>query len=413
VPNTGIVKYHVKLKFEVDGLVEKADIIGAIFGQTEGLLGPEMNLNELQKVSKVGRIEVNVDSKSNMAKGDALIPMSTDISTAALIAAAIESIDKVGPFQAKFSLVGIDDIRAIKKKIIVDRAKKIVQEWATKTISEGEEMLRDVYDASKPGKLTTFGNAQLACGTGVFESPLIILVEGRADVINLLRAGFDNAIAIEGAKIDESVTKLTSGKKVIAFLDGDRAADLILKELQGLVNIHKVLRAPPGKEVEECTPLEIAEILKEIVEPAQDQQVTVHHQYPKSDRKQQSKYEPRDSEYRRPHNHDEKTKQMIENNPEILSTVKEVFPQINETLEAVVLDNSMKTLLKIPVSDIVKKLDTAEGGKILVMDGIITQRLIDAADKVGIEYIVGHRTGELKKSTDINIITFSQMGVGN
>jgi len=413
VPNTGIVKYHVKLKFEVDGLVEKADIIGAIFGQTEGLLGPEMNLNELQKVSKVGRIEVNVDSKSNMAKGDALIPMSTDISTAALIAAAIESIDKVGPFQAKFSLVGIDDIRAIKKKIIVDRAKKIVQEWATKTISEGEEMLRDVYDASKPGKLTTYGNAQLACGTGVFESPLIILVEGRADVINLLRAGFDNAIAIEGAKIDESVTKLTSGKKVIAFLDGDRAADLILKELHGLVNIHKVLRAPPGKEVEECTPLEIAEILKEIVEPAQDQLVTVHHQYPKSDRKQQSKYEPRDSEYRHPHNHDEKTKQMIENNPEILSTVKEVFPQINETLEAVILDNSMKTLLKIPVSDIVKKLDTAEGGKILVMDGIITQRLIDAADKVGIEYIVGHRTGELKKSTDINIITFSQMGVGN
>jgi DNA primase len=413
VPNTGIVKYHVKLKFEVDGLVEKADIIGAIFGQTEGLLGPEMNLNELQKVSKVGRIEENVDSKSNMAKGDALIPMSTDISTAALIAAAIESIDKVGPFQAKFSLVGIDDIRAIKKKIIVDRAKKIVQEWATKTISEGEEMLRDVYDASKPGKLTTFGNAQLACGTGVFESPLIILVEGRADVINLLRAGFDNAIAIEGAKIDESVTKLTSGKKVIAFLDGDRAADLILKELHGLVNIHKVLRAPPGKEVEECTPLEISELLKEIAEPAQDQQVTVHNQYPKSDRKQQSKYEPRDSEYRRPHNQDEKTKQMIENNPEILSTVKEVFPQINETLEAVVLDNSMKTLLKIPVSDIVKKLDTAEGGKILVMDGIITQRLIDAADKVGIEYIVGHRTGELKKPTDINIITFSQMGVGN
>ena len=221
LPSTGIVKYHVKLKFEVDGLVEKADIIGAIFGQTEGLLGPEMNLNELQKVSKVGRIEVNVDTKSNMAKGDAVIPMSTDISTAALIAAAIESIDKVGPFQAKFALSGIDDIRAIKKKVIVDRAKKIVQEWATKTISEGEEMLKDVYDASKPGKLTAFGKAQLACGTGVFDSDWIILVEGRADVINLLRAGFDNAIAIEGAKIDETIVKLTEGKKVIAFLDGE------------------------------------------------------------------------------------------------------------------------------------------------------------------------------------------------
>src|SRR5881397_3092457 len=224
MPSTGIVKYHVKLKFEVDGLVEKADIIGAIFGQTEGLLGPEMNLNELQKVSKVGRIEVNVDTKGNMAKGDALIPMSTDISTAALIAAAIESIDKVGPFQGKFNLMGIDDIRAIKKKVIVDRAKKIVQDWATRTISEGEEMLKDVYDASKPGKLTSFGKAKLACGSGVFDSPWIILVEGRADVINLLRAGFENALAIEGAKIDESIKSLCESKsKVVAFLDGDRA----------------------------------------------------------------------------------------------------------------------------------------------------------------------------------------------
>ena len=410
MPNTGIVKYHVKLKFEVDGLVEKADIIGAIFGQTEGLLGPEMNLNELQKVSKVGRIEVNVDSKSNMAKGDAIIPMSTDISTAALIAAAIESIDKVGPFQAKFFLVGIDDIRAIKKKIIVDRAKKIVQEWATKTISEGEEMLRDVYDASKPGKLTTYGNAQLACGTGVFDSSFIILVEGRADVINLLRAGFDNAIAIEGAKIDESVTKLTTGKRVVAFLDGDRAADLILKELQGLVKIDKVLRAPAGKEVEECTPLEIADILKEALEPRQEQSGTSH-QFVKSERKQ-PKHESKESEYRQS-DLEEASKQLMQSRPEILSTVKEVFPQINETLEAVVLDESMKTLLKIPVSEIIKKLDSAEGGKLLVMDGIVTQRLIDAADKAGIEYIVGHRTGDLKKSSDINVMTFSQIGISN
>jgi DNA primase len=410
VPNTGIVKYHVKLKFEVDGLVEKADIIGAIFGQTEGLLGPEMNLNELQKVSKVGRIEVNVDSKSNMAKGDALIPMSTDISTAALIAAAIESIDKVGPFQAKFSLVGIDDIRAIKKKIIVDRAKKIVQDWATKTISEGEEMLRDVYDASKPGKLTTFGNAQLACGTGVFDSSFIILVEGRADVINLLRAGFDNAIAIEGAKIDESVTKLTTGKKVIAFLDGDRAADLILKELQGLVKIDKVLRAPSGKEVEECTPLEIADILKDALESREEQPGSPH-QYVKSERKQQ-KHDAREAEYRHA-DQDDSAKQLIQNRPEILSTVRDVFPQINETLEAIVLDESMKTLLKIPVSEIIKKLDSAEGGKLLVMDGIVTQRLIDAADKAGIEFIVGHRTGDLKKSSDINVMTFSQIGISN
>lgn len=426
LPNTGIVKYHVKLKFEVDGLVEKADIIGAIFGQTEGLLGPEMNLNELQKVSKVGRIEVNVDSRSNMAKGDALIPMSTDISTAALIAAAIESIDKVGPFQAKFLLVGIDDIRAIKKRIIVDRAKKIVQEWATKTISEGEEMLKDVYDASKPGRLTAFGKAQLACGTGVFDSDWIILVEGRADVINLLRAGFDNSIAIEGAKIDETITKLTEGKRVVAFIDGDRAGDLILKELQGLVSIHKVLRAPTGREVEELTPLEITEILKEIISPTTTnegkqgttipRQVQIAEEQPEGPEfKLQRRGEKRENQdmIAEINHHISSSQKTIntEDTPEVLSAVQELYPQINETLEAVILDNSMRTILKLPVSDLIKKLNGTEGASILVLDGIITQRLVEAAYKIGIEYIIGHRTGELRKTSDIKVRTFRDMGV--
>src|SRR5919112_307283 len=349
LPNTGIVKYQVKLKFEVDGLVEKADIIGAIFGQTEGLLGPEMNLNELQKVSKVGRIEVNVDSRSNMARGDALIPMSTDISTAALIAAAIESIDKVGPFQAKFLLVGIDDIRAIKKRIIVDRAKRIVQEWATKTISEGEEMLKDVYDASKPGRLTAFGKAQLACGVGVYDSDWIILVEGRADVINLLRAGYDNAIAIEGAKIDETILKLTQGKRIIAFIDGDRAGDLILKELQGLVKIDKIYRAPSGREVEECTPLEISDILKDVEEYIKniqtikfdsDNQIKLNNNLHNS--LNQNQMNPVDTKYL---TNNQKDKVNTENSninkttalnegDEVISIIKQVFPNINETLEA-------------------------------------------------------------------------------
>jgi DNA primase len=429
LPTTGIVKYHVKLKFDVDGLVEKADIIGAIFGQTEGLLGPEMNLNELQKVSKVGRIEVNVETKGNMAKGDALIPMSTDISTAALIAAAIESIDKVGPFPAKFGLVGIDDIRAIKKKVIVDRAKRIVQDWATRTISEGDEMLKDVYDASKPGKLTSFGKAQLACGTGVFESDWIILVEGRADVVNLLRAGYDNAIAIEGARIDESVTKLTEGKRVVAFLDGDRAGDLILKELHGVVKIDKVLRAPSGKEVEECTPLEISEILKDafLAEVSSVQQSGYpyhppsHQQQHHYDRRNYKRERDVQEDYRTSHIRQQEALQsaqpskeaLVEDSSEMLSAVREVYPQINETLEAVVLDGSMNTLLKVPVSEVIKRLNSAEEGKLLIIDGIVTQRLVDAADKAGIEYIVGHRMTELKKPADIRIRTFGDIGISS
>ncbi|MBA3284164.1 MAG: DNA primase [Nitrosopumilus sp.] len=441
MPNTGIVKYHVKLKFDVDGLVEKADIIGAIFGQTEGLLGPEMNLNELQKVSKVGRIEVNVDSKSNSAKGDALIPMSTDISTAALIAAAIESIDKVGPFQAKFSLIGIDDIRAIKKKIIVDRAKKIVQEWATKTISEGEEMLKDVYDASKPGRLTTFGKAQLACGVGVFDSDWIILVEGRADVINLLRAGYENSIAIEGAKIDETILKLTHGKRVVAFIDGDRAGDLILKELQGLVKIDRVYRAPAGREVEECTPLEISEILKDVeqyikniysntpnssnsenqfqtrnnVQSAINQnQINMIDMNTKPINNQQNKASVEDNNDKITYTNIDKNTSPIKEDDVIISTIKQIFPEINETLEAVIFDNSMKAMIKVPVSDIVKRISNSQGGKLLVLDGIITQRLIEAANKAGIQYIIGHRTSNIKKPiSEIRIKTFSDIGLIN
>lgn len=367
------------MKFDVDGIVEKADIIGAIFGQTEGLLGPEMNLNELQKVSKVGRIEVNVENKSDKTLGDVVIPMSTDISTAALIAAAIESIDKVGPFQAKFILAGIEDIREIKKKVIVDRAKKIVQEWATKTMSESEEMLKDVYDATKPGKLTAFGREQLACGSGVFESDWIILVEGRADVINLLRAGFDNAIAIEGARIADPVVKLCQDKRrVIAFIDGDRAGDLILKELEGAVKIDTVLRAPTGREVEELTPQEIVNILKDAVKIEQTKT---------------------------------SVKPLEGDSGNFAGKVKDVFSEINETLEAVALDNSMNQIFRVPVSELVQKLQDGQGSKYLVLDGIITQRLVDAASKAGVQYLVGHRITDLKKGYDITLRTFNELGM--
>ena len=379
MPSTGIVKYHVKLSFDVDGLVEKADIIGAIFGQTEGLLGPEMNLNELQKVSKVGRIEVNTTATSTQTNGDALLPMSTDITTAALIAAAIESIDKVGPFTAHFKLEAIDDVRSAKKKEIVDRAKAIVQKWSTKTISEGEEMLKDVSEGGT-GKLTTFGREKLACGSGVFDSPWIILVEGRADVINLLRAGFDNALAIEGARIDESIKELCNSKsKVVAFLDGDRAGGFILKELKAMVNIDVIHRAPEGVEVEELTPQQIADILKDTAEDMKKETAKPMLKDPKDE--------------------------------SIANVAKKVYENLNESLEAVALDDGVNELFKVPVSEVVGKLSTGSGIKYLVLDGIITQRLIDAAKEAGIECVIGHRIANLKNTDGLVLKTFTDLGV--
>jgi len=379
LPYTGIVKYHVKLSFEVDGLVERADIIGAVFGQTEGLLGPEMNLNELQRVSKVGRIEVDIKTTENSTSGTALLPMSTDIDTCALIAAAIESIDKVGPFDSKFHLDAIDDVRASKKEDIVRRAKQIKQKWSTKSVSEGDTMLKDVH-AGSSGKISEYGPNKLPCSSGVFDSPWIILVEGRADILNLLRAGYDNALAIEGAKIDESIKDLCAKKdKVVAFLDGDRAGGFILKELKSVVNIDIELRADEGIEVEELTPQRVADILKDAT----------------MDIKQQTT-EP---------------KQVSEVDKLLAETTSKVYQDLNETLEAIGLDSNNEQLFKVPISELVDKLSTQTGIKYLILDGIVTQRLLDGAKQSGIEYIVGHRIANLSNSDDVTLKTFTELGI--
>ena len=376
---SGIVKYHVKLSFDVDGLVERADIIGAIFGQTEGLLGPEMNLNELQRVSKIGRIEVNTHSTNNATTGDSLIPMSTDIDTCALISAAIESIDKVGPFDCKFKLDSIDDVRASKKEDIVKRAKEIKQKWSTKSVSEGDTMLKDVHEGSS-GKITTYGPEKLHCGSGVFDASWIILVEGRADVINLLRAGYNNAIAIEGAKIDESVKELCDKKdKVVAFLDGDRAGGFILKELRSLVHIDVEHRAPEGVEVEELTPQQIDDLLRSTAEDMKA----------------------------------ETTKPTLDDpgDKSIAEIANKVYPDLNETLEAVALDDKQKEIFKVPISEVVDKLSSQSGIKYLILDGIITQRLLDGAKKAGIECVIGHRVAKLASHDGLTLKTFTELGI--
>ena len=379
MPYTGIVKYHVKLSFDVDGLVERADIIGAIFGQTEGLLGPEMNLNELQRVSKVGRIEVTTTSTENTTNGNVLLPMSTDVDTCALISAAIESIDKVGPFDCSFKLDAIDDVRASKKEDIVRRAKEIKQKWSTKSVSEGDTMLKDVHE-SIAGKVTTYGPNKLPCSTGVFDSPWIILVEGRADILNLLRAGFDNALAINGATIDESIKEMCkSKKKIVAFLDGDRAGGMILQELKSVVNVDIELRADSGVEVEELTPQRVADILNDTNIEMQKLGTG--------------------------------TATMSEDDKSLATVISKIYPDLNETLESVALDDKDNQLFKIPISELVNKLSTQTGVKCLILDGIITQRLLDNAKTSGIGCIVGHRAAKLSNLGDVKIKTFTELGI--
>ena len=388
LPDSGIVKYLVKLKFEVDGVVERADVIGAIFGQTEGLFGPEMNLNELQKSWKVGRIEINLESKNDRTRGEVIIPMSTDIGTAALIAAAVESVDKVGPCSARFTVGNIEDVRAVKRKQIVDRAKLIVRDWSSKTSSEGENVLKDVTESTKRAKVINYGMENLPAGPGVYTSELVYLVEGRADVVLFLRAGIENVVALEGTSIPDSIIELGKKKRIVAVLDGDRGGDLIEKELAQVMKVEKVMHAPPGKEVEDLTPIDVINMLKaERVEPSAPRRERTPERAP-----------PRERE--------------AEPDEPVVVKARELYPNLNGTLEAVLLDKELQEIGRFPISELVQKMEGANGAHFLIFDGIVTQRLVESAAKVGVKGIIGHRTGELSEvPEDVRIGTFRDIGL--
>ena len=103
---------------------------------------------------------------------------------------------------------------------------------------------------------------------------------------------------------------------------------------------------------------------------------------------------------------------FLKEDEEVISTVKKVFQEINETLEAMGFDKSMKKIVKIPISEIMKKISDLKDVNLLILDGIVTPRLVEAAAKSGIKYVIGHRTSNLKKvNPDVRVQTFSDMGL--
>jgi len=406
-------------------VVEKADLIGAIFGQTEGLFGPEMNLNELQKTWKVGRIEINLESKNDKTWGAILIPMSTDVSTAALIAAAVESVDKVGPCSARVILEGIEDVRASKRAQIADRAKDIMKEWSSRTSSEGENLLKDVQESTKRARVVNFGVENLPAGPGVYTADGVYIVEGRADVVLFLRAGIENVVAVEGTSIPQAVIDLSRKKRIIAVLDGDRGGDLIEKELAQVMKVEKVIRAPDGKEVEDLTPIEVHQMLRGELPGRNPKEARQERsdRYERRERPERAERAERPGRYERaPSPRYERYERAPRAEPgqpagpatppvpaPVVDKVKEVFPSINGTLEAMLLDETLAEKGRMPISELVAKLD-GSGATYLIFDGIVTQRLIDAAGKASVKGIIGHRVGEIKNMPDgLSVGTFRDL----
>ena len=370
-------KYVVLAAFEVEGVVEKPDVIGAIFGQTEGLFGPDLDLRELQKSGRVGRIEIQLESKHDKTTGTIMVPSSLDKVSTAIIAAAIESVDRIGPCRAKVTLEKVEDVREEKRKVILDKAKDILKKWVIEGSPSTDEMVKEVGGAIRSAEIVEFGPDKLPAGPDAQSSGSIIVVEGRADVLNLLRCGIKNSIAIDGTKIPQTIISLCKNKEVTAFLDGDRGGDLILKELDQVTELDYLTRAPAGKEVEELTPKEIMKALRDRV----------------------------------PHGAPRPEAKPIVAKTVLPDAVLQKAQELKGTLEAAVLDESAKEIAHLPVSELANQLPAIEAPHTLVFDGVITQRILDLAEQKKIKFVVGDRLSEIaKRPADVKVLTMSELG---
>jgi DNA primase len=372
---TFTIKYVIHAKFEIEGVVEKPDVIGAVFGQTEGLFGPELDLRELQKSGRIGRIEIELHSKNDKTTGAITIPTSLDRVSTALLAASIESINRVGPCAAKVTLEKIEDVREARRKLIIDRAKEILHKWTIEAMPSVDEVFKELAETLKVAKVEKYGAEELSAGPEVGSAKEIILVEGRADVINLMRCGMLNVIAMEGAKVPETIKRLSKEKEITAFLDGDRGGDLILKELLQVTDIKYVARAPRGKEVEELNCKEIFEALEAKV--------------PVEELSKPKREKPK---------------------VEVPSGIAQVIKGLEGTLEAVLLNSKLEQIERLPVSQLAEKLQQAEDVDTVVFDGIITQRIVDLANEKGIKNIIASRISEaVKPPLNVQLLTFAEI----
>ncbi len=352
-------KYIIKAKFEVEGIVEKPDVVGAIFGQTEGLFGPDLDLRELQKTGRIGRIEISLHSKEDKTSGKIVIPSSLDKASTAIIAAAVESVDRIGPCSAKVFLEKIDDLRETKRQVILNKAKEILKDWVVEGSPSTDELVKEVSDIVKPTQIISIGPEQLPAGSEALESEAIIIVEGRADVLNLLRCGIKNAIGINGTKIPKTIIEISKNKEVTIFLDGDRGGDLILKELLQVVKIDYIARAPTGKEVEDLPPKEVLRCLRE--------------KKPLSELKKEQKTSV----------------------PFLPANVIKTANELRGSLEAILFKDKGDEIARIPVGELANKLkESTHNIDILLFDGVITQRILDIADEKKIKYVIGDRISE-------------------
>jgi DNA primase len=385
------IKYIISARFESEGTVEKPDVIGALFGQTEGLLGADLELRELQKEGKIGRIDVELKSENSKTIGDIQIPSSLGKEETTIIAASLETIERIGPSDAKIEILKIEDVRGNKRDYIVERAKKLLE--GIEGTSNTREIAEAVKTSSKMSKLTEYGPESLPAGD--LSKDELIIVEGRADVLSLLRANVNNVIGMNGTILPESVKELSFGKEVTLFVDGDRGGILIGKNTINNARVDYVSFAPDGKEVEELTPKEILGSLrkrmtaKEFMEQYGESEDKLrgrrtYHSRSRDSRDNRSR--DRDSRGRDDRDYDREEEEPVEmKKPEKLTKeevekLKPIIEDISGTHEAVLLNEKMEVIKQVPMSQLPAL--RFRGVYIMVIDGTATAPIVRFAERL-------------------------------
>ncbi len=405
-------KYLIQARLSADGIVEKPDVVGAIFGQTEGLLGEELDLRDLQKGGRIGRIEVEVLSKMGKSEGTVMIPSSLDQIETAVLAASLETIDRIGPCKAKINVESLEDVRITKRNKIIERSKELLGHMAKASKSSGLDLLEAIRQSSKTEELTYFGKERLPAGPNALDSDAIIIVEGRSDVINLLKCGIKNTIAVEGTNVPKSIQDISSEKVVTAFVDGDRGGELILKELLQVADVDFIARAPKGQEVEELTQKQIMKALRNKMPTEQYVEMfglsvqTLDQKEKDAQRRGRDNHRPRQVEVTDKKGQEERQKEPEKRAVKQLTPEQEKMRQMLDdmggTSKAVFIDSSGSRVQDVAVRDLVNILREQEEGKIggVVFDGIITQRILDLAAEKKIPFLAASKLGSITKQPD-------------
>jgi len=361
------IKYMIHANFRVEGALEKPDVIGAIFGQTEGLLGSDLEMRELQKEGKIGRIEVELERKDKITTGTIKIPTALDQSETTLIAAAVETIEKIGPCDAQIEVEKIEDVRGSKREYIIDRAKKLMSEL--KGATDSREISKEIKESARTAGVKEYGEEKLSHGD--ISGSEIIVVEGRADVLNLMRAGISNVIAMNGTKLPESIKTLSEEKEITLFVDGDRGGKLIAQNVTDNARIKYIAVAPDGKEVEELTGKEILICLRKKI-PARE--------FLSRERFSERAFEGRTRS---------SASFSFLNDEAMKKRIREIANENKGTGKAILLDNSLKEIKRVSAKSLSAGLrKTKERPYVIILDGTANQGTINDIEESGAKILM-------------------------